>query len=411
MANLIVIGAGAAGVFGAINAKIRNPDLDVVILEGTRRPLNKVKISGGGRCNVTHHCFDPKKLVANYPRGSRELLGPFHRFQPQDTIQWFQDRGVATKVEADGRMFPTTNSSQTIIDCLLGEVKRLNIELRLGAIVKELTRNEQGFVVNLREGVIRADAVMLATGSAPKGHQIASNLGHQLSDPVPSLFTFNVEDALIDGLAGQSFEAVDVQLKVDGRKKPFLQTGPLLFTHWGLSGPAVLKLSAFAARQLYQSDYKAELKVNFLRLQEDRALEKLMELKKIHLKKQFVKTPLDSLSKRFWGRLLEVHERDSGTIWNDLDKKTLRRIAQTLTQYSFKVEGKGQFKEEFVTCGGVKLNQVDFRTMESKVCPNLYFGGEILDIDGITGGFNFQNAWTTSWIMAQSFAKATQSAK
>lgn len=406
MEKLVVIGAGAAGVFGAINAKLNNPSISVEVLEGSRRPLNKVKISGGGRCNLTHHCFDPKKLVENYPRGRRELLGSFHRFQPQDTLKWFNSRGVDTKVEADGRMFPVTNNSQTIIDCLLGELDRLSIPLHKGAIVKSVSRNEGRFTIQYGKGEeLTADKVLLTTGSAPIGFKVAASLGHTIVDPVPSLFTFNIEDPLLDGLAGQSFSQSSLKLSFAGSKKSFQQEGPLLITHWGLSGPGVLKLSAFAAKELFDSNYQASLRANFLAKKQGQILEEIQALQKSNPSKQMAKTAPEGLSKRFWARFLEVQGLSVDKPWQELGPKQAKSLAENLSSYGFQVSGKGQYKDEFVTCGGVKLGEVDFRTMESKTCPGLYLAGEILNIDGVTGGFNFQNAWTSSWIAAQAIAE------
>lgn len=405
MSKLVVIGAGAAGVFGAINAKINDPKLDVIILEGGRRPLTKVKISGGGRCNVTHNCFDPKKLVENYPRGRRELLGAFHRFQPKDTIAWFADRGVETKVEADGRMFPVTNSSQTIIDCLMGELERLGIELRKGAQVKDITRSSSGFSISVaRSEPVEADKILLATGSGPVGYKLAASLGHSIIDPVPSLFTFNIEDPLLEGLAGQSFQTSSLKLSFPGVKKGLEQVGPMLVTHWGLSGPAVLKLSAFGARELFTSEYQAKLRVNFINSKEGSVIDELNKMKKDNGQKHISKAAPTGLTKRFWNRFVELEGIAADTPWNQLSGKSIKALAANMTSYMFSVTGKGQFKEEFVTCGGVKLGEVDFRTMESKLVPSLYMAGEVLNIDGITGGFNFQNAWTGSWIAAQAMA-------
>ena len=406
MAKFVVVGAGAAGFFAAINIKDKRPDLEVILLEGSRRALTKVKISGGGRCNVTHNCFDPKELVKNYPRGYRELLGPFSRFQPQDTINWFESRGVSIKGEADGRMFPTTNSSQTIIDCLTGEADKLGIDFRKGALVKSIEMEGHKFKLQFqKQDELVADYLLLATGGGPQGYKLAQSLGHTIKDPVPSLFTFNAEDPLIDGLSGQSFPEVQLKLYIEGKKKPFEQVGPLLFTHWGMSGPAVLKLSAFAARELFQSDYKARLRLNIIQDNTDRVFEELQGLKKAEARKQTSKTPHFSLTKRFWSRCLELSSINGESPWADCDNKSLRKLAEILTDYSIQVLGKGQFKEEFVTCGGVNLKEVDFRTMESKVKSGLFFAGELLNIDGITGGFNFQNAWTTAWIISETLSK------
>lgn len=362
--SILIAGAGPAGYFAALRAKELNPNLRVVIVESGDRPLRKVKISGGGRCNVTHACFDPAELVKRYPRGERELRGPFSRFQPRDTVEWFEARGVKLKAEPDGRMFPVTDSSQTIIDCLERERKKLGIELYLNTKLKSVARGvSSGFDCTLnsnKEEVTESfDYLLLATGSVEQGFLLARSLGHTITPTAPSLFTFNVSDPLIEGLSGVSVKDVGLVLKVDGAK-PFKERGPLLITHWGLSGPAVIRLSAWAARELAANEYRAELVVdwnpgNF----ENSALPRRLEVRLVELKRDRRRT-------------------------------------------SFTISGKGVFKEEFVTCGGVSLKEIDFRRMESKLVPGLCFAGEILDIDGITGGYNFQSAWTSGWIVGES---------
>lgn len=350
--DLVVVGGGAAGYFAAINAKLQNPLLSVILLEKTRQPLAKVRISGGGRCNVTHHCFEPKKLVERYPRGNKELLGPFTKFGPVDTISWFESRGVPLKVEDDGRMFPTSDSSESIIRCLQGEIKKLGIEVRLEASVQEI---KSGFEVVLKEGVIKGKNVLLATGSSKAGWEMAKNLGHALVDPVPSLFTFNCPTSPLLDLSGIAVEKAFIQIK--GTK--LAAEGPLLITHWGFSGPAVLKLSAFGARILHEKNYKAEIEIDW---QPDPDLK---------------------IPKNLLKRLDPDHLHDS----------------------RYTLDGKTTFKYEFTTAGGVELKEVNFKTMESKLVPGLYFAGEVLNIDGITGGYNFQNAWTTGWLVAQALSK------
>lgn len=392
-----VIGGGAAGYFAAIQCAEAHPDLTVEILEGTPRPLTKVRISGGGRCNVTHHCFEPAKLVKSYPRGFRELLGPFSRFQPQDTVAWFGARGVELKVEADGRMFPVTDDSETVIRCLQKAAADAGVLVRLGVIVKGVTRREDDFVVHTRGGEEVFASVLLATGSSPLGFAAAKSLGHSLVAPVPSLFTFNIKDRRLSELPGISLADVELTLKPDGAAKVFKQRGPLLITHWGLSGPAVLKLSAFAARELHTSAYQATLVCNFA---PDRTLAQVTE--------QLQKTrrvPID-LPRRLEKELIEFAGIDGKASWANLSGETLAKLARELVQGEYRVDGKGVFKDEFVTAGGVALNEVDFRTMASKCCPGLYFAGEILDIDGVTGGFNFQNAWTTGFLAGLGMATA-----
>jgi len=400
------IGGGAAGYFAAINSAERNSDAQHILFEATHRPMTKIKISGGGRCNVTHHCFDIHELVKSYPRGSKELLGAFARFQPKDTIEWFEKRGVKLKVESDGRMFPVTNKSDTIIECLNNEVTRLGVEIRKGCKVKEIKKQEDHFIITFQnEEKLRVDKVLLATGSFPFSYELAASLGHNIIAPVPSLFTFNCSHFLLEEMMGTSFKKVSLQLEItkEGKKKKWQQEGPLLITHWGLSGPAVLKLSAFAARELHEAHYKAHLRVNWLGAwTEQSVIEELSQIKIQDAKKSILNTPLFDLSKRFWQQVSKFAiEEKSERTWADLSKKDVLALARVLTGSELQVDGKGVFKEEFVSAGGIDLKEVDFKRMESKVCPGLFFAGEILDVDGITGGFNFQNAWTTAWIVAQ----------
>jgi predicted Rossmann fold flavoprotein len=404
--KIAVIGGGAAGYFAAINCAETFPQANVTLLEGTTRPLTKVRISGGGRCNVTHDCFDVATLVKNYPRGERELRGPFSKFQPRDTIEWFAKRGVELKIERDGRMFPVTNKSSTIIDCLEKAAADHKVNKRMGsdAIAKGIKRLPQGgFEITFKDKTEIFDRVLLATGSSPQGHSLAASLGHTITPLAPSLFTFEIKDARLGGLEGTSFALADLTLTPEGSGKTrFKQTGPLLITHWGLSGPAVLKLSAWVARELFAADYKAELKVNFFSdYTTDSMLQTLMDHKLANPKLIAVNDLPFAITKRFWQRLLNPLGVDGKTFWASVSKEQLKKLATELCEGIYHVTGKGEFKEEFVTCGGVSLKEVDFRTMESRVCPGLFFAGEILDIDGITGGFNFQNAWTTGWIAGQ----------
>jgi hypothetical protein len=374
--DLIVIGGGAAGIFAALAAKNAHPQLSVLILEKTAVLLSKVKVSGGGRCNVTHACFDPKELVKNYPRGSKELLGPFHRFQPRDTIEWFETRNVFLKTESDGRMFPITDRSETIIECLLSEAKKLGIEIRVRTRVQTI---RPGFVLELQEGeVLQCKKLVLATGSSGEGHAWAEGLGHTIQKPVPSLFTFNVPTSPLKELSGIAF--APVKLEVEG----LTQTGPLLITHFGFSGPAALKLSAWAARPLFEKGYKAPLTINWL---PSFSIEEI--IKQLKTGDNPFKFP-----KNLWKAL-------SGDL-SSKSNKQYQALAEKLHADVYAIDGKTTHKEEFVTCGGVTLKEVDFKTMQSKICPGLFFAGEILDIDGVTGGFNFQNAWTTAFIAGAS---------
>ncbi len=417
--RVVVIGAGAAGIFGAIACAESSPELEIHLLEAGREPLSKVRISGGGRCNVTHACFDPALLVTHYPRGSRALRGAFSRFQPRDTVQWFQQRGVALKTEADGRMFPTTDDSATIINCLLGEARRLGIQIHTGTPVRRVKRQDDGFQIFLNragengkavseEGVsLGADRILLATGSSPAGFRLAIALGHSIVPPVPSLFTFNVRDRTLHDLAGVSVEPVELVLKVPG-EKALTQTGPLLITHWGLSGPAVLKLSAYGAVGLHRQGYQAELQVNWLPAQsQDQVRSQLLTTKQAQGKRLVLKHCPVALPRRLW-QYLVLHRVGLAPdrTWANVAKGDLQKLVAEINRGLYPISGKGVFKEEFVTCGGIRLRDVDFKTMASRLCPGLHFAGEVLDVDGITGGFNFQNAWTTGYLAGKAMADA-----
>ncbi|MFQ3627210.1 MAG: NAD(P)/FAD-dependent oxidoreductase [Cyanobacteriota bacterium] len=405
--TILVIGGGAAGFFGAIAAAEACPRARVMLLEAAREPLGKVRISGGGRCNVTHACFDPAVLVQHYPRGGKALRGAFTRFQPQDTVAWFRRRGVVLKTEADGRMFPTTDDSATIVDCLMRAAAAAGVQVKTGAAVTAVQRDEQGFGVQLRTGeMLRGDRLLLATGSSPQGHRIAQELGHTLEPPVPSLFTFNVPEPGLRALAGVSVESAQVMVKCPDQK-PLTQTGPLLVTHWGLSGPAVLKLSAWGARALHDCGYRAIAQIHWLPAQSPDSLRQVLQQTKTDWGKRVIRAaapPEISLPRRLWNYLGDRAQISPDQRWADLSKTQINRLLQELTQSQHAISGKGVFKEEFVTCGGVSLKQVDFKTMESRLCPGLYFAGEILDIDGVTGGFNFQSAWTTGWLAGRAIA-------
>lgn len=403
--TVAVIGGGAAGFFGAIAAATANPNSQVTLYEAGPEPLAKVRISGGGRCNVTHHCFDPAQLVQNYPRGGKALRGAFSRFQPKDTVAWFARRGVKLKTEADGRMFPVTDDSATIVECLMGAARQAGVKIKTRSPVVGIEKVGNTFHLQMRgqEGYTECDRLLLATGSSPAGLRIAKSLGHHVEDSVPSLFTFNVSDKRLHQLSGVAVDPVTVRLKVAALKKPLEQTGPLLITHWGFSGPAVLKLSAWGARLLHTQRYKGELVVNWLpALSAEQIRADLQRAKREQSKKAIATfSPYSPISKRLWQYLLAQLDIDLATTWANISKKQINRLVQALTQGSYSVTGKGIFKDEFVTCGGVSLKAVNFKTMESRVCPGLYLAGEVLDIDGITGGFNFQSAWTTGWLAGQ----------
>ena len=399
--KVCVIGGGAAGFFGAITAAELGHD--VTIMEANDSVLAKVRISGGGRCNVTHHCFDPGELVKAYPRGGKALRGPFSKFQPSDTVEWFAARGVETKTEADGRMFPVTDDSATIVNCLEEAATNARVVVRTKTKVAGLKVDGAQFLLSLRDGSsLLADRVLLATGGSRDGFKLAQELGHQIVPPVPSLFTFVVKDPRLHDLQGVSVEHIQCELVTPDKK--FKQSGPLLVTHWGLSGPAVLKLSAWAARELHESKYTATLKANWLpnvSIEEIRA--GLASQRASNAKRAVESSCPWPLPKRLWKSLVESVV-GQGVRWAELPKKSLQALVMELSAGEYQVTGKGQFKEEFVTCGGVRLDEVDFRTMESCVVPGLFFAGEILDIDAVTGGFNFQNAWTTAWVAGNSMS-------
>jgi predicted Rossmann fold flavoprotein len=408
--EVVVIGGGAAGFFGAIHAA-QAPHTRVTLLEAGRQPLAKVRISGGGRCNVTHHCFEPSQLVQNYPRGGKALRGAFSRFQPLDVVRWFNAEGVKLKTEADGRMFPVTDDSETIVEALMFAAKKAGVFLRNNVLVQKIEHlGDSKFDVILKSGEnLVCDRLLLATGSSPSGYAIARSLGHELEPPVPSLFTFNIKDSKLHELAGVSINPATVKLLTSNpsneKKKSrnqLEQSGALLITHWGLSGPAVLKLSAWAARELHNCNYQAKLAVNWIPTLKVEAVKQILLTAKTDQPKKFISNycPVD-ISLRLWEYLLDKAEVELEKRWADISNKAIQQIVNVLTASEYAIAGKGVFKEEFVTCGGIRLQDVNFQMMESKICSGLFFAGEVLDIDGVTGGFNFQNAWTTAWIAAQ----------
>ena len=398
--DILIIGGGAAGFFTAINAAEMAPDARISILERGNEVLNKVKISGGGRCNVTHAEFDPRQLVKNYPRGEKELRGPFHSFMTGDTIAWFESRGVELKIEEDGRMFPVSDSSQTIIDCFQKEVSRLGIKLLKKQPVQEIVKQGDIWEVRTKTESFAAPNLVIATGSNPKIWNLLEQLGHQIVPPVPSLFTFNVKDKRIEDLPGISTLA---SVKILGEN---LQTeGPLLITHWGMSGPAILKLSAWGARELSRLP-EFEIQVNWLQdTKAEEVVAELKELKQQHTKQQVLKYAQLGLPKRLWQNLVASRGIWEDFRWADLSNRQMAEIAEELTASIFRVHGKSSFKEEFVTAGGVDLKEVNFKTFESRIHENLFFAGEVLNIDAITGGFNFQNAWTGGFLVARALTQ------
>jgi predicted Rossmann fold flavoprotein len=406
--QVVVIGGGAAGFFGAIACAEAHPETRVIVLEAAHQPLTKVRISGGGRCNVTHACFDPALLVQNYPRGGKALRGAFSRFQAKDTVEWFAAHGVQLKTEADGRMFPITDDSATVVDCLIRSARDAGVQIRTGVAVQSVTKLDDRFHLRLKAGeVLPADRLLLATGSNPAGYVIARSLGHTLEPPVPSLFTFQINDPRLGNLAGVSVSSAHLRLQVED--SPSLeQIGPVLITHWGLSGPAVLKLSAWGARLLHDHHYQASLRINWVpQINPESLRQQVLAVRAQLAKKSIVANCPIPIPRRLWERLTATVGIAPGDRWAELSNKALNQLLQELTQGQFLIQGKGAFKEEFVACGGVRLKEVDFKTMQSRQCPGLYLAGEILDIDGVTGGFNFQSAWTTGWLAGQAIGKQT----
>jgi predicted Rossmann fold flavoprotein len=399
--DVIIVGGGAAGFFAAINIAEQNPSLKITILERGKDVLTKVKVSGGGRCNVTHAEFIPQELTKNYPRGEKELLGPFHQFMTGDTIDWFEKRGVALKIEEDGRMFPVSNSSQTIIDCFLKETKKYGVEVLTNHSVKSIKKETEQYQIETQKSSFSSEKLLIATGSNPKIWNILENLGHTISQPVPSLFTFNITDERIQDIPG--VVALNVEIKV--LNTLLWSEGPLLITHWGMSAPAILKLSAFGALELAKLDYNFEIEINFIRKSFDDCLETLKVLKHDLAKKTVLKSAQFDIPKRLWQKLVLASNMDTETRWADLNKLQLEDLSSQLTSAVFKVRGKSTFKEEFVTAGGIRLKEINFKTFESKLLKNLYFAGEIINVDAVTGGFNFQNAWTGAYIVAQNISK------
>ncbi len=395
---ITIIGGGAAGFFSAIHNKLNAPDSRVIIIEKSSEVLAKVKISGGGRCNVTHACFDPRVLMTHYPRGGKALLGPFHRFGPQDTMAWFEAHGVPLKIEKDYRVFPVSDSSQSISDCLVNTAKQLGISIWNECAVTQISKTDTGFELLLSSGARHeCHKLVLATGSSRMGHDMAKQLGHTIVPPIPSLFTLTIADPDLHARSGLSVAETEVCIATD---KKHSQKGPLLITHWGMSGPSIIKLSAWKARELHALGYRVPLWVNWLpHLTSDQIRTTLSGMHAQHPKKMVVgQSPFSEIPHRLWDYLATKATQRPRDCWQAFGKKQLDQLHDELRQSPYPVTGKGAFKEEFVTCGGVALNEVNFKTMESKCCPGLYLVGELLDIDGVTGGFNFQNAWTTGFL-------------
>jgi predicted Rossmann fold flavoprotein len=403
--QVIVVGGGAAGFFAAIACAESSPDTRVTLLERGGRFLDKVRISGGGRCNVTHAPLDPREFAARYPRGGPALLAAFHRWSARDTAEWFQARGVKLRTEADGRVFPVTDTSQTIVDCLLNAARAAGVRLRLNAGVERVERSEPGgFMLTLRGGErVSSGRLLLATGGcrAAAAGQLAISLGHTLEPPVPSLFTFTIESPWLRSLAGVAVESAEISVPATKLR----ERGPVLVTHWGLSGPAVLRLSAWGARRLHESNYRFPLRVNWLPERNPEGISRELGTRRTtQPARQIANSPPTGLPSRLWEQLVMAAGIPRGARWASLARAQAHALAQQVVRSEFAVAGKSLNREEFVTCGGVRLAEVNFKTMESRVCPGLFFGGELLDIDGVTGGFNFQAAWTTGLIAGRAMA-------
>ncbi len=403
--RIVIVGGGAAGFFAAITCAELRRGAEIIILEKTSHFLSKVKISGGGRCNVTHACFDARELTTRYPRGERALIAPFKQFQASDTVAWFAERGVKLKTEDDGRMFPTTDSSQTIIDCLLNAARDAGVKLKTNCSVESAFKKPDGFELKLSDGETMAcDKLLLATGGCrtPALGQLAVSLGHSLESPVPSLFTFHIEKAWLRELTGVSVENVVASVP----EIKLREQGPLLVTHWGLSGPAILRVSAWGARELHDANYHFPLQINWLpHLNEEKLAAEFSSRRNSQPAKAIVNYPVAPLPSRLWEQLVMASSIPRDARWSSLSHSAQHKLIQQLLRTEFPVTGKSLNKDEFVTCGGVRLNEVNFKTMESKICPGLFFAGEVLDIDGITGGFNFQAAWTTGWLAGRAMAE------
>ena len=395
MKKVIIIGGGASGFFTAAN--IDTKLYDVTILEQNSDVLQKVKISGGGRCNVSHACFDPRELVQFYPRGNKELLSVFTKFQPGDTMNWYEEHGVALKIEDDNRIFPESNSSQSIIDCLVNECRKKNVKILTKQTVTEILPQENGYKIHTTDQNYFADYVVFSTGSSPKAFKILEKLGHQIIAPVPSLFTFNIKNEILKDLMGTSFQYVNIEIP----KLNLEESGSLLITHWGLSGPAILKLSAWGARELAALKYQFEIIVNFIGTASEDALEIFKNFKENEPKKSIGQAKIFDITNRFWNRILFVSGIDTAKQLANINNKEMQKIIENLCCCRMNVTGKSTFKEEFVTAGGVDLKEMDFKTMKSKKLPNFYISGEVLNIDAITGGFNFQACWSEGWLIAQ----------
>jgi predicted Rossmann fold flavoprotein len=406
MFDLVIIGGGAAGFYGAIQAAEMKPNLRIAILEKTNKLLSKVRVSGGGRCNVTHNCFEAKKLSKHYPRGEKVLRELFKSYQAKDVVTWFESKGVKLKAEDDGRMFPITDDSQTIINLFLRESDRHKISIQISTAVKTIHKNKDNFIVEIENGEkVNAKKILIAIGGHPneQAYSWIKDLGHTINKPIPSLFTFNAADKRFVELMCVAVKKAYV--KIEGTK--LSQEGPLLITHWGLSGPAVIKLSAWAAEYLYAEQYKFNVLVSWVgERKEDDLRSDLLAYKTKYPKQRVAGNTLFELPQRLWTKLCELAEIEENKIWGELSLKALNKLLENILRCRFEIRGKTTFKEEFVTCGGVTIDEIDNETMESKKVANLFFAGEVLNIDGETGGFNFQAAWTTAYMAAHTITGA-----
>ncbi len=399
--QVVIIGGGPTGFFAATIMAERNPNLQIILLEKSDKVLQKVKVSGGGRCNVTHACFTPQELVEFYPRGKKELLGPFHTFMTGDTMEWFENRGIPLKIEEDNRVFPVSNSSQDIIGCLVQNAKNNKIKIRLNQNVTHIEKKGDKYLIKTDQEDLLAGKILIATGSNPKIWKIIEKMGHKIIPPVPSLFTFKINDDRINDIPGVSVKNASIQVK----NSEFKSNGPVLITHWGLSGPAILKLSSLGALYLAEKNYQFQVKINWLSRSSNEVLEKLKSVKKSNPKKQLIlRSPFEAISKRLWVKLVSASQINKDTRWADVSNKQIENLSNQLTHGIFTSTGKATFKEEFVTAGGVDLKEINFKRFESKIHKNLFFAGEVLNIDAVTGGFNFQNAWTGGFIAGNAIA-------
>ncbi len=395
--DILIIGGGAAGFFTAINAATFNTELKIAILERSKDVLQKVKVSGGGRCNVTHACFDPKELTQYYPRGAKELLGPFHQFNCGDTFEWFDQRNISLKIEEDGRVFPESNTSQTIIDCFINETQKHSIDILKSQGVTDFYKENDNWIVKTKTKQFTCQKLVIAAGSSQKIWKLLEKINHKVIPPTPSLFTFNINDNRLQDIPGVVVPNVEIEVL----NTKLFSDGPLLITHWGLSAPAVLKISAWGSKILAECNYKFDIQINFIGYSPQNCREELNTLKKNLAKNNVYKYTQFNLPKRLWYKLVLAAAITETTKWADLNKSQLNALATQLTEAIFKVDGKSTFKEEFVTAGGVALKEINFKKMESKVHPNLFFAGEVINVDAVTGGFNFQNAWTTGYLVAK----------